>query len=447
MSESTTESSDAERRTKVAKLGECAKHLLFCDDMSDVQFAIGRHYGVEKVFPAHRLIMGLRSPVFHTMFYGSLPDSGTAPISIPDIIPDVFANMLSYIYTDTVQTFTKDNVFLTLSCADRYDLPSLVVLCTEYIMNKLNVNNCLDILDDAVLYASAAPSILEKCLSLIDESATTIWKSDQFRAIGQEALCTILQRDTLTANEDTICASVDKWAENMCKRKAMDASSANRREVLGQAFLLIRFPLLTDAQLLDGPVKSGLLLQSDGWDILHYKHATIKPQLPFRTEPRQNVRAEGVISFTIPDVRKMQDAFAFSDPITVRKLLWKIGVHKQTDGQRATLCFYLNCSGSPRAASWTCLVKAEFHLLPWKTGIAPLKRPFSRLFAKDSNCWGFPQYISMEELLDPAKGYVNPEDFSLRLQVQMTAELPSGMECMQCAGGCICVRNTDPAQK
>ncbi|XP_055350034.1 BTB/POZ domain-containing protein 2-like [Paramacrobiotus metropolitanus] len=75
----------------------------------------------------------------------------------------------------------------------------------------------------------------------------------------------------------------------MCKEKHMDASSANRREVLGQALFLIRFPLLTDTQLLDGPLQSGLLLQSEGWDIYHFKFADIKPPLSFSTEPRHKL--------------------------------------------------------------------------------------------------------------------------------------------------------------
>ncbi|XP_055332376.1 ubiquitin carboxyl-terminal hydrolase 7-like [Paramacrobiotus metropolitanus] len=229
----------------------------------------------------------------------------------------------------------------------------------------------------------------------------------------------------------------------MCKQNSMDASSANRREMLGPALFLIRFPLLIHAQLLDGPLKNGLLLQSEGWDIFHYKHATIKPRLPFPTQPRQNVRAEGVINYIIPDVRKLEQTPIFSDSITVRKLLWNIRVQKDTGDENTYLGLYLQCcgpSGYPRSASWTCQVNAELRLMSWKTEITPFKKKLSMLFTKDSFSWGY-SYISMEKLLDPTKGYVNPSDFSLSLQVHVAAELPAGLECMQCADGCTFVKD------
>ncbi|XP_055356247.1 BTB/POZ domain-containing protein 3-like [Paramacrobiotus metropolitanus] len=397
--------------------------------MSDVQFAVGRDYGAQKTFPAHKVIMGVRSAVFHTMFYGSLPDNCKTPIDIPDVPPDAFENMLSYIYTDAVKDFTLDNVFHTLKCADKYDLPLLVAQCTEFVMGKLNVNNCLAIIDNAMHYAGAAPSILEQCLRLVDESAKTVWEAKHFSKIGEEALRIILQRDTLTANEHTILSSVNMWAMVMClRRKLKNTSAANRREVLGQALFLIRFPLLTHAQLLDGPIANGLLLQSEGMDIFRYKHATIKPELPFSTKPRQNIRAKAVINYTVPDVRKLKEKAMFSEPVTVRKLLWSVQVNHNTKEGFPALSLFLVCDGYPESEPWSCQINAELRLLPWTTGTAAVNRQISRLFDKDTNSWGWSEYISMENLLNPARGYVNPSDFSLKLQVELSANLPTGIE-------------------
>ncbi|XP_055330382.1 NADH-cytochrome b5 reductase 3-like [Paramacrobiotus metropolitanus] len=202
----------------MAKLGDHAKKLLFCGDMSDIQFAVGRDYDTVKIFPAQKVIMGLRSAVFHTMFYGNLPDPCAAPIDIPDILPEAFANLLSYIYTDAVTNFTPENVFQTLMCADKYDLPLLLALCTDFILGLLNVDNCLHNLDNAVLYANAAPDVLVKCLCLInDESAKTLWQSDQFHVVGQAALQAFDPRDALTAAADDIFSSVEKWVEFLRK--------------------------------------------------------------------------------------------------------------------------------------------------------------------------------------------------------------------------------------
>ncbi|XP_055350031.1 BTB/POZ domain-containing protein 1-like [Paramacrobiotus metropolitanus] len=288
-------SSDSANRTEIAHISEGMYLILTSAQLSDVQFAMGHDHGTMKIFPAHRLILSIRSDVFDTMFYGSVPQN-------------------CYIYTDAVKNFSQDNVFQTLVCADKYDLPLLIAMCVEFALKDLKIPNCLDMPDSAVLYASVAPSILEKCLCLIDESPKTVWELEQFSAIGLEALRMILQRDTLTASEDTIYSSVEKWATDMCK--------------------------------------TGLLLQSEAWDICQYKYADSKPELPFSTEPRQNVRAEGFVNFTIPDLRELTEKSMYSDPIAVKKLLWRIGVAKSTKNGYPTLGFYLGCLGDSESDSW-----------------------------------------------------------------------------------------------
>ncbi|XP_055338225.1 BTB/POZ domain-containing protein 6-like isoform X3 [Paramacrobiotus metropolitanus] len=379
--------------------------------------------------------MSTHLDVFLTMFYGSVPEKCEAPIDVAGIHPEGFDNMLHYVYTDNVKNLTHGNVFHTLGCADKYNLPLLAANCAEFILKDLIIDNCLVILESAVRYAIAVPNILQACLFLIDASAKTIWESDQFCAIGEEALRLILQRDSLSASENTIYSFVDKWATSMCMEKNKDASSANRREILGETLFLIRFPLMTDKQLLDGPLKNGLLLEPEGWEIYKYKHATMKPILPFPTNSRQRLCDEGVINYIVPDVRKMLRISTPSDSITVQKLLWSIMVEKKADGGDDALGFFLKCSGPSdhsESGSWTCQVAAEFRLLPWKEETVPITKSLFHRFSKHDDdakvICGYKAYVSMKKLKDPAKGYVNPFDFSLKLQVRVTADLPVGIE-------------------
>ncbi|XP_055346809.1 BTB/POZ domain-containing protein 3-like [Paramacrobiotus metropolitanus] len=409
-------SSNPVNRGDVGKIAECMREVLGNGEMSDCQFTVGRQYGAERTFPAHRVIMGARSDVFHAMFFGNLPEKCSGPIDIPDIHPDAFANMLSFIYTDTIEILSEDILFQTVNCADKYDLLSLVGLCTRFILDDLNTNSCLEILEKAIHYKFPSPMVMEECLRLIDESVEGVWQSDRFLSLKLETLLMILERDTLAAEEHTICASLESWATSVCNRWNVEASAVHRRRALGAAYHLIRFPLLTDAQLVDGPAKTGLLLQSELCDIFRYKHGADKPQLAFCAEPR----LKRIVYHTIPDVRMLQETFVYSDPVTIRKLQWKIMVYKVTDGESANLGFYLICSGYPKSTPWSCKVKAKLRLLPWKTGTAPVKKETSRLFDDKSSCsWGYSAYISMKELLNPVKGYVNPNDFSLRLQIEV----------------------------
>lgn len=62
-----------------------------------------------KDFKAHKLILGISSPVFEAMFYGPL--SSNEEIAITDIEPDVFQLLLNYIYTDKVEIPSIEQAF------------------------------------------------------------------------------------------------------------------------------------------------------------------------------------------------------------------------------------------------------------------------------------------------------------------------------------------------
>ncbi|XP_055350811.1 BTB/POZ domain-containing protein 2-like [Paramacrobiotus metropolitanus] len=292
MSHSSTSRAHLQRRGAVVGLANRMKRALSLAELSDVQFAVGRECddGEIKIFQAHKNILSLSSDVFHTMFYGSMPASTQEPIDIPDILPEAFAIMLSYVYTDSVEDFNAQNVFPTLRCADKYDLPVLMDRCCEYILHHLNTDNCLITLENANRWSPDFDSIVEKCLDLVDASDGAVFQSEPFTALSLDSLQMILQRPTLAAPEIVIYKAVEKWAAGECKRHNMDLSTANRRQMLGDALFLVRFPLLTDAELAGGPVKNELLLPPELWDIYLYKHTTEQPALPFATEPRRFVQ-------------------------------------------------------------------------------------------------------------------------------------------------------------
>ncbi|XP_055335703.1 BTB/POZ domain-containing protein 3-like [Paramacrobiotus metropolitanus] len=345
---SSSHSADPEKQIAGSEIAYYLSRMLVSGDMSDVKFAVSNDSGDVKILSAHRNILSIRSDVFRTMFHGSLPEKCQEAIVISDTDAQAFASMLSYIYTDAQVILNAEHAFRTLACADKYDLPGLIRMCAKFITDDsrksaLNWNT---------------PDIVEGCLSVVDATSVDVLQSDVFTTVGADILQLILQRDTLCNEEHIIYLAAKKWAKEACSRAAVDPSGTNQRVMLGAALHLVRFPLLTDAQLLDGPAKTGLLLKSELWDIFHHKHAAVKPDLPFRMDARQNdSRAEGVINYTVPDLRQLTETFTFSPPIRVRGVPWRI-----------------------------------------------------------------------MELLDTANGYVNPSDFSLKLQVYLIADLPVGIE-------------------
>ncbi|XP_055355067.1 BTB/POZ domain-containing protein 6-like [Paramacrobiotus metropolitanus] len=199
----------AERRGAFGVLDRM-KRMLASGQLSDIKFAVGRQFGTEKVFPAHKNILCNSSDVFYSMICNSVAESCPLVIHFPDIPSDAFANLLSYVYTDSVEDINADTVFPTMHCADKFGLPLLVDTCCAYITEHLNADNCLTTLENANRCGSDHVAIVQKCLEIVDASSETILLSEQFSNMGHDCLMMILQRSSLTVNENIVYMAVHK---------------------------------------------------------------------------------------------------------------------------------------------------------------------------------------------------------------------------------------------
>ncbi|XP_055335897.1 BTB/POZ domain-containing protein 6-B-like [Paramacrobiotus metropolitanus] len=257
------------------KLADFIQQMWLSGDLFDVHFTVGREFGQTRDFAAHKFVLAARSSVLRAMFYGSLSEKCETALDIPDIHPEAFGNLLSFAYADTVENLTDDNVLATMRCADKYYMPQLMAVCSEFLVSHLNLENCLAFLDEAIQWH--AEGVVRQCLELVDVKSYEIFQSQQFTAISPEALQMILQRSTLIVNEFVLYLATEKWAAATCARNNMDPSGANLRRMLGDAVFLIRFPLLTRTQLAGGPALRGLLSESEISSIIMYHREAVPP--------------------------------------------------------------------------------------------------------------------------------------------------------------------------
>ena len=93
------------------------------EDFADITFVVG---GTAR-FKAHRAVLTVRSPVLAGQFKSGMADSATEEIHVdPDISPDIFREVLRFVYTGKVAPtiLTEDPTHL-LAAADRYGLERL----------------------------------------------------------------------------------------------------------------------------------------------------------------------------------------------------------------------------------------------------------------------------------------------------------------------------------
>ncbi|CAN6190950.1 unnamed protein product [Urochloa humidicola] len=110
---------------------------------ADVTFKVG-----DEDFPAHKLVLAMRSSVFEAELYGPMEEKTSQHITIEDMHPDVFRALLHFIYTDSMPDMEdfdeddiKDMIKHLLVAADRYAMGRLKRICEGILSEGLDVEN------------------------------------------------------------------------------------------------------------------------------------------------------------------------------------------------------------------------------------------------------------------------------------------------------------------
>ncbi|XP_051012828.1 speckle-type POZ protein-like [Acomys russatus] len=119
------------RCTFTADLGELWETSRF----TDCSLLVGGHE-----FRAHRAILAARSPVFSAMFEHDMKEKPQDPIEIQDMEPQVFKEMMGFIYTGKVPNLHSLAPGV-LAAADRYCLERLKAMCEDTLCRDLSVEN------------------------------------------------------------------------------------------------------------------------------------------------------------------------------------------------------------------------------------------------------------------------------------------------------------------
>ncbi|KAF7009967.1 hypothetical protein CFC21_024447 [Triticum aestivum] len=98
-----------------------------------------------ETFHAHKLVLAMRSPVFKAQLYGPMGDRTARNITVEDMQPDVFKELLHFIYSDSLpspENPDEENgnmVKHLLVAADRYAMERMKVMCEASLCKSLTV--------------------------------------------------------------------------------------------------------------------------------------------------------------------------------------------------------------------------------------------------------------------------------------------------------------------
>ncbi|XP_055941842.1 TD and POZ domain-containing protein 3-like [Argiope bruennichi] len=90
-----------------------------------------------QIFPVHKNILSVRSPVFRRMFSNDMKEKNCGYVDITDLEDDTIHRMLLYIYTGTLEDMHFENACKLYAAADKYDIISLRSRCSAFLKESL----------------------------------------------------------------------------------------------------------------------------------------------------------------------------------------------------------------------------------------------------------------------------------------------------------------------
>ena len=135
-----------------------------------------------KEIQAHKAILSARSPVIAAMLKSGMREAAENRIEIEDIAPDIFEALLRFIYTDRVD-LTKIDTRDLLAAANKYLLPLLKFQCQQYLSERIENENCVELLALADLHN--AVHLKKSALNYIRLNRADIMKTDGWKNLKQ----------------------------------------------------------------------------------------------------------------------------------------------------------------------------------------------------------------------------------------------------------------------
>ena len=244
------------------------KTLLQSEDFSDVTFLVEG-----KKFFCHKVILAARCEYFRALLFGGMKESNTnAGIALIDTSAASFSVLLEYLYTGTIalKDLKEENVIDLLGLANRYGLLKLQNSIGAYLELRINIKNVSLIYDVSCLYSLHA--LRDNSLKYMDHNAMDILETEGFTNLSEQAVTTILSRDSFCAPEVKIFKAVAKWIDINIQE------GTDYKHILN----VIRLPLISLQDLFHGVRESQLYPSDVILDAIQMKTEYKVNDMPFR---------------------------------------------------------------------------------------------------------------------------------------------------------------------
>lgn len=222
---------------------------LYCNDlMSDVIFLVG---GERKRVPGHKFVLALCSSVFDNVFKNLKLDK--KELLIEDVTYRAFLCFLKYCYSGNV-SMNEEIDFDVLKLASRFNVPGLIKICEDYLLNMLDRDSCLtfyskcSFLNNGSLFKKKILNFIGFHFRFLVKTEATL---EVFLSLSQKQLIEIAELEGLNCEEFELFNVLMTWAQHNCLKLQIPCTPKNLREILGDGLYKIRFPIFSKEEIFE----------------------------------------------------------------------------------------------------------------------------------------------------------------------------------------------------
>ncbi|RHZ45001.1 hypothetical protein Glove_700g25 [Diversispora epigaea] len=183
----------------------------------DVSIEVGE-VSLVNIYKVHSIILQSRSPYFKKKFDEiTFNENHVKVLKLPNISVKEFSVIIKYVYSGEISLEKLENsvIFDLLIASNELELDELVEYLQSYLVND---NSSWLILNFAQVYRTSYQVknfkiIRDFCNNIITKHPNTIFESENFHSLPEDALISILKQDNLQLEEGKIWEYVIEWGK------------------------------------------------------------------------------------------------------------------------------------------------------------------------------------------------------------------------------------------
>ncbi|KAG2458139.1 kelch repeat and BTB domain-containing protein 2 [Polypterus senegalus] len=174
-------------------------------------------------FPCHKMVLATCSSYFRAMFMSGLSESKQTHIHLKNVDPVTLQIIITYAYTGNL-AINDSTVEPLYETACFLQVEDVLFRCKEYLIKKINAENCVRMLSFGDLFSCT--ELKQSAKRMVEHKFAVVYRQEAFLLLSHELLIDILSSDNLNVEkEETVREAAMLWLEYNTEARSQYLSS------------------------------------------------------------------------------------------------------------------------------------------------------------------------------------------------------------------------------